>query len=98
MDHPFIYFFEQKENAGHKILLLSNDLALGGPSIALFHAAIILKKCGYSVVYASMLEGPLKDKIIEHDIPVVVDENLQIATMKETKWVDTFSLIFNIIW
>ena len=84
---------EQKENAGHKILLLSNDLALGGPSIALFHAAVILKKCGYSVVYASMLEGPLKDKIIEHDIPVVVDENLQIATMKETKWVDTFSLI-----
>lgn len=84
---------EQKENAGHKILLLSNDLALGGPSIALFHAANILKKCGYSVVYASMLEGPLRDKIIEQNIPVVVDENLQISTMKETEWVNTFSLI-----
>ncbi len=58
---------EQKENAGHKILLLSNDLALGGPSIALFHAAIILKKCGYSyllqvieVVVASVSHRNLK--------------------------------------
>lgn len=84
---------EQMKMTESKILLLSNDLALGGPSIALFHAAIILKKYGYSVVYASMLEGPLKNKLIENDIPVVVDENLQIATMKEIEWVNTFSLI-----
>lgn len=84
---------EQKKTTESKILLLSNDFALGGPSIALFHAAIILKKYGYSVVYASMLEGPLRNKLIENDIPVVVDENLQIATMKETEWVNTFSLI-----
>lgn len=76
-----------------KILLLSHDLTLGGPGIALFHAARILKKQGYDVVFGSMWDGPLKTKLIESNIPVVVDENLQISTMHETKWVDTFSLL-----
>lgn len=76
-----------------KVLLLSNDLALGGPSIALFHAARVLIKQGYTAVYASMLDGPLKQKLIENDIPVIVDENLQISTMQETDWVSAFSLV-----
>lgn len=76
-----------------KILLLSNDLSLGGPSIALFYAAIVLKQQGYLVVYASMLDGTLRESLMERDIPVVVDENLQIATMAEVEWVNTFSLV-----
>lgn len=76
-----------------RILLLSHDLTLGGPAIALFHAAVILKKQGYIPVYASMMDGPLKSFLLENDIPVIVDENLQIATMQETQWVNTFSLI-----
>ncbi len=76
-----------------KILLMSNDLTLGGPAIALFHAAIVLKKYGYEVVYASMTDGPLREKLFEINIPIIIDENLQIATMNETKWVDSFSLI-----
>lgn len=82
-----------KEPKIPKILLMSNDLTLGGPAIALFHAAITLKRYGYTVLYASMLDGPLKEKLIENDISVVVDENLQIATMQETEWVDSFSLL-----
>lgn len=76
-----------------KVLLISTDLTLGGPSIALFHAAVILKKQGYKVVYASMWDGALREKLIEQKIPVVVDENLPISTMRQTKWVNTFSLI-----
>ncbi|MBD5471147.1 MAG: glycosyltransferase family 4 protein [Lachnospiraceae bacterium] len=76
-----------------KILLISNDLALGGPSIALMYAALILKKHRYNVVYASMLDGPLRESLIENGISVVVDENLQLAVMKEIAWVKTFSMI-----
>lgn len=76
-----------------KVLLLSHDLTLGGPAIALFHAAVVLKKRGYKVVFASMIGGPLLDELIKNEIPVVVDENLQIATMQETGWIDTFSLL-----
>ena len=76
-----------------KILLLSQELTLGGPSIALFHAAKALKKQGYDVVYASMIDGVLRDKLLENDISVVVDENIQVATMKEIEWVNSFSLI-----
>lgn len=77
-----------------KILLLSQDLTLGGPAIALFHAAVILKKHGYNVVYASMLDGPLREKLVQCGIPVIVDVNLQIAKMNEVKWLEKFSLIF----
>lgn len=77
-----------------KILLLSQDLTLGGPAIALFHAAIILKKHGYEVVYASMLDGPLREKLMQHEISVIVDVNLQIKKMSEVEWLEKFSLVF----
>lgn len=84
---------KEREAAVCKVALLSNDLSLGGPAIALFHAAEILREQGYRVVYVSMLDGPLKNQLIENDIPVIIDENLQISTMRETRWLQTFSLI-----
>lgn len=81
------------EDAAKKILLLSQDLFLGGPAIALFHAARLLKMHGYSVLYASMLEGPLCRKIEEAGIPVVVDKNLQIGTMRDCSWTQGFALV-----
>ena len=96
---PLRYFLDAGDIAaaddlsGYKILLLSHDMTFGGPAIALFHAAEVLKKHGYKVVYCSMIDGPLREKLVQSDIPVIIDENLQIATMKETGWVDSFSLI-----
>lgn len=82
-----------KSEAKNSILLLSRDMMLGGPAIALYHAAEILKREGYSIVFASMADGPLKDKLLNLNIPVIVDENLQIETMEETGWTDIFSLL-----
>lgn len=76
-----------------KILLLSHDMTLGGPTIALFHAACVLKGKGYVVVFASMFDGPLRKQLLTNNIPVIVDENLQIATMQKSKWVRAFSLL-----
>lgn len=76
-----------------KIVLLSHDLTLGGPAIALFYAAVVLKAKGYMVVFASMLDGPLKEELTKNDIPVIIDENLQVATMQEVEWTGAFSLI-----
>ena len=93
------YFLRAKEiiegnnTSKAKVLLMSHDLTLGGPAIALFHAAMVFKKHDYEVVYSSMIDGPLRTKLVENDISVVVDENLQLATMNETDWVKSFSLI-----
>lgn len=76
-----------------KIVLLSHDLTLGGPALALFHAAEVLCKKGYQVIFASMLEGPLKEMLLERNIPVVVDENLQIETMLEVDWIRGADLV-----
>lgn len=84
---------ELLRDAGKTIGLFSTDMALGGTAIALFHMAKALKKLGYSVVFASMIDGPLRKRIEELDIPVVVDANLQLATMRETAWVAEFRLI-----
>ena len=97
---PIQYYGNAKEliesdiNAEKKILLLSQDMTLGGPAIALFHAAEVLVKNGYQVVYASMLDGPLRNRLQSTGIPVIVDVNLQIETMKDADWAGVFSLIF----
>ena len=83
----------RKSRDKKKILLLSHDLTLGGPAIALYHAAQVLKKRGYYVVYGSMIDGPLRDTLVNQEIPVIIDENLMIETMKESEWVKEYSLI-----
>ncbi len=77
----------------NKVLLLSQDMTFGGPALALFQGAVVLKAHGYDVVYGSMMDGPLREKIEEACIPVVVDENLQVGTMEDCGWLSGFSLI-----
>ncbi len=79
---------------GQKILLLSHDMTFGGPAIALFHVAKVLAAHGYQVVFASMLDGPLREKLLDYNIPVIVDVNLQIQTMNDADWTSHFSLLF----
>ena len=40
-----------------------------------------------------LFRSPLKEELMENEIPVIVDENIQISTMQETEWVNTFSMI-----
>ena len=79
---------------GKKILLLSQDMTLGGPAIALFYVAKVLAEQGYCVVFASMLDGPLRERLLEINIPVIVDVNLQIETMEDAEWTNHFSVLF----
>lgn len=74
-------------------LLLSHDLTLGGPSIALYHMARVLREKGDQVVFASMLDGPLRETLLAEGIPVVVDVNLQVETMREAEWTSGFQRI-----
>lgn len=78
---------------GRSILLLSHDLSLGGPALALYHAAVTLKKAGYEVLYASMLDGELRKKLEDCFIPVVVDNRLQVCTMNELDWTKKFDML-----
>lgn len=82
-----------QETAAKSIALLSTDLALGGTAIALFQLADVLKKQGHSLVFVSMLDGPLRERLEACEIPVVVDSNLQLATMRETQWLADFRLV-----
>ncbi len=75
------------------ILLLSHDLTLGGPALALYHAAVLLKNAGYEVVYGSMLDGSLRSKLEDSLIPVIIDVRLQICTMKELTWTNKYDLV-----
>lgn len=74
-------------------LLLSHDLTLGGPAIALYHMARVLRERGEEVVFASTLDGPLREILCAQGIPVIVDVNLQIETMREAEWTAGFSRI-----
>lgn len=82
-----------KEESSKKVLLLSHDLTLGGPALALYHAAQVLIRRGYKVIYGSMLDGPLRKTLTEEGIPVIVDENLMIETMDEAGWIRGYALV-----
>ena len=75
------------------VLLLSHDLSLGGPSLALYHAALVLRENGYDITFASMLDGALREKLEGQFIPVMVDKRLQISTMRELPWTERYDLV-----
>ena len=95
--HELFIKNDKNESVVHKkkksILLLSHDLTFGGPALALYHAAVILQRSGYEVVYASMLDGELRSKLKDSYIPVIIDERLQIGTMQELSWTERYDLI-----
>lgn len=76
-----------------RILLLSQELTLGGPPLALLQAAEVLQRKHYNVIFASMIDGPLREILESKKIPVIIDNNLQVATMKEIPWIENFDLI-----
>ena len=65
----------------NKILLLTQELTLGGPPLAILHMAEVLKKNGYDVVVGTMMDGPLRQKFLNLSIPLIIYERLQMATM-----------------
>lgn len=85
--------FNKTDDLPH-ILLLSHDLSLGGPALALYHAARILRENGYEVTFASMLDGELREKLEKELIPVIIDRRLQINTMEELPWTKKYDLLF----
>lgn len=78
---------------GRRILLLSFDLELGGPAIALFRGALALKDEGYDVCIVSMTDGDLKNACRKAGIPVFVLPSLQILTMKDYPFAAGFDLL-----
>lgn len=88
-----IQYYGEAETIKGAVLLLSHDLALGGPAIALYNMAKVLKKQGYPIVLASALDGPLREFLLKEQIPVIVDVNLQIETMNDAEWIVDFSLL-----
>ncbi len=86
--------FEKTKKKGKTIALLSHDLTYGGPALALYHVAEALMHDGWQVVFASMLDGPMRTFLMERDIPVIVDENLQVKNMNDTEWITFFDVVF----
>lgn len=84
---------KKQKISGRDVLLLSHDLAFGGPALALCHSALILNKNGYNVTFASMMDGPLRERLIYQGIPIIIDERLQIYTMAELPWTQHYDLI-----
>lgn len=87
-----LQFNKLKENK--RILLLSHDCELMGPGIALYKVALILCNHGFKVTFGSMIDGPLRKKLLEKGINVIVDCNLQASTMDDLLWTNQFDLVF----
>lgn len=76
-----------------KVLLMTQELTIGGPGLALLQLGLVLRKNGFDITIASMIDGPFRERLeIEH-IDTVIDNNLQLSTMSESEWVGKYDLI-----
>lgn len=76
------------------ILMLTPDLKLNGSVIALLGAVRACLKEGYEVTVGAIQSGPAKNMLVQqYGVKVVIDENLIIHTMAETKWVRAYNII-----
>jgi GT2 family glycosyltransferase/glycosyltransferase involved in cell wall biosynthesis len=73
-------------NSGRDLLLVSHDLSLSGAPIIMSHLAKWCKRHGTFVVVMSPVDGPLREVLVEADIPLIVDPLLATGYEAFTKF------------
>ena len=73
-------------NLGRHVLLVSHDLSLSGAPIIMSHLAKWCKRHGAFVVVMSPVDGPLREGLVEADIPLIVDPLLATGYEAFTKF------------
>lgn len=83
------------ENAGNgrTILILSHELSMTGAPIVLLYAVSVLREAGYQPLILCPEDGVLKEKFLDKQIPVLIDEEIY----NNNRWLSyakEFDLIF----
>ena len=73
-------------NSARNLLLISQDLSLSGAPIMVSHLAKWCKTHGIFVVVMSPVDGPLRETLVEADIPVIIDPLLATGYEAFTKF------------
>jgi GT2 family glycosyltransferase/glycosyltransferase involved in cell wall biosynthesis len=73
-------------NSGRNLLLISQDLSLTGAPIMVSHLAKWCKAQGMFVVVMSPADGPLRDTLVDADIPLIIDPLLATGYEAFTKF------------
>ena len=79
---------------GKNVLLLSHELSSTGAPIVLLNVALVMKKNGYNPVIMSPVDGPLRQKIVDQGITVVVERVIN----KNNKFLWEWMVTFDFIW
>ena len=66
-------FSRNAHNSRRNFLLISHDLSLSGAPIVLSHVAKWCKAHGVFVVIMSPVDGPLRETLVEAEIPLIID-------------------------
>jgi len=76
MDSPEVFeVFPGSGTAGEKdVLILSHDLTSSGAPKVAYDLALLMLSKGYFVTVASPVDGPYREKLVNHGITVIIDE------------------------
>jgi GT2 family glycosyltransferase len=84
--HMFARRNSISRNSGRNLLLISQDLSLSGAPIMVSHLAKWCKTHGIFVVVMSPVDGPLRETLVEADIPLIIDPLLATGYEAFTKF------------
>ena len=88
------YNYNQNVYTGSRqVLLLTQELTVGGPGLALLQLGLSLRKHFCDITVASMIDGPLRERLKREQIDTIIDSNMQLSTMLEEPWVEKYDLI-----
>lgn len=76
------------------IALVSHELTYTGAVIALYQVAQILVRQGLNIFLVSLCDGPMRQKFMGLNIPVLIDHNLRVCTFVDIPWIRYCRLLF----
>ena len=77
------------------VALISYDMEdTTGASVALFQAAKILRQNGQEILFVSLTDGPMRERLLQMDISILVDPSLRVVTLDSISWAAQCALVF----
>ena len=89
------WFPEQMQEynpSARKILVMTHELSLTGAPVVLSHGVHILREAGVQVVVVSPSDGPLRDKFLAENVPVIIRSDMD-DNENWLNWARAFDLI-----
>ena len=90
--------YPEIDNSQKNILIVSHELSNTGAPMVMVDLVVALKELGYGVMVVCPLDGPIRYKLEEQNVTVIVDEHFFLKLQIQRPTVIDFVKKFSLVW